>query len=82
MAEVPRRHKQGLIPCAWGRRCPFALALMLYFSSFMNTNEVQNVNDESGAAVYPSAPFEPLYFMLGVITALLLLNLLKGRYFI
>ena len=43
----------------------------------METNTIEVVGE-----VATVSAIEPLYFMLGLISALLLLNLLKGRYFV
>lgn len=44
--------------------------------------EIQNT-DSGGSVSYPdSAPFEPIWFMLGFIAGLLFISLFKGRWFL
>ena len=44
--------------------------------------EVQNTSETPLGGSPDSAPFEPIYFMLGFIAGILFINLFKGRWFL
>ena len=76
------------MPCAVGRRKCARLRLRLpiiFEGCAMGENqalEIQNT-DSGGSVSYPdSAPFEPIWFMLGFIAGLLFISLFKGRWFL